>query len=115
MENRFLRTTVASAVPIPTTPFAVSFESQHRPSVETHTGEIDTIPSSVLGRFEVFPPVKVGALLYPMVNDDLKRGRIHPIEGTPIIIKTINLNAEWRDIEADMLDFVHRVEMPYSH
>ena len=35
---------------------------------------------------------KVGALIYPMVNNDLKRGKVHPIDGTPIIIKTINLN-----------------------
>lgn len=54
---------------------------------------------------------KVGALLYPMVNDDLKRGTVHPIAGTPIIIKTINLNSEWRDIEQDMLDFILRIEM----
>ncbi len=57
-----------------------------------------------------FDGKKVGALLYPMVNDDLKRGTVHPISGTPIIIKTINLNTDWREIEQDMLDFISRIE-----
>ena len=49
-------------------------------------------------------------MIYPMVTNDLKRGRVHPIKGTPIIIKTINLDDEWKNIEDDMLDFVHRIE-----
>lgn len=53
---------------------------------------------------------KVGALLYPMVNNDLTKGKVHPIMDTPIIVKTINLNTEWRNIEADMLDFLQRIE-----
>ena len=57
-----------------------------------------------------YPGKKVGALLYPMVNNDLKRGKVHPIDGTPIIIKTINLNEDWRTIEGDMMDFLTRIE-----
>ena len=53
---------------------------------------------------------KIGALLYPMVNDDLSRGVVHAIEGTPIIVKTINLNDNWRNIEKDLLNFVYRIE-----
>lgn len=79
----------------------------------TRTGHLNQVRGYLID--SEFPGPKVGALLYPMVNNDLKRGKIHPIEETPIIIKTINLNADWRDIEADMLDFVHRVEIPYSH
>lgn len=79
----------------------------------TRTGHLNQVRGYLID--SEFPGPKVGALLYPMVNNDLKRGKIHPIEETPIIIKTINLNADWRDIEEDMLDFVHRVEIPYSH
>lgn len=57
-----------------------------------------------------FDGKKVGALLYPMVSDDLGRGVVHAIKGTPIIVKTINLNADWRDVESDMLDFIYRIE-----
>lgn len=32
------------------------------------------------------------------------------IDGTPIIIKTINLNEDWRTIEGDMMDFLTRIE-----
>ena len=53
---------------------------------------------------------KIGALVYPMVENDLSAGRLHPIEGTPIIIKTIDLNAEWRDIEKDLLDFLKKMQ-----
>lgn len=55
---------------------------------------------------------KYGALVYPMVNNNLKRGTMIPILGTPIIVKTINLNDDWRNIEKDMLEFVHKVEKP---
>lgn len=57
---------------------------------------------------------KVGALLYPMVNNDLKTGTVKRIAGTPIVIKTINLAADWHEIEADMLDFVSRLEKIYQ-
>lgn len=54
---------------------------------------------------------KVGALLYPTVNHDLSKGKVFPIQDTPILIKTINLQAEWREIEEDMLNFVNKIEM----
>lgn len=54
---------------------------------------------------------KIGALLYPMVNNDLGKGKVFPIQGTPILIKTINLQSDWREIEADMLSFVNKIEI----
>ena len=57
-----------------------------------------------------FDGKRIGALIYPMVNNDLKTGRLHPIQGTPMLIKTINLNVEWREIEDDLLDFLDRLE-----
>ena len=45
-----------------------------------------------------------------MVNDDLGRGIVHAIEGAPIIVKTINLNDNWKNIERDLLDFVCHIE-----
>lgn len=53
---------------------------------------------------------KVGALLYPMVNVELNRGKVFPIQDAPIIIKTINLNDEWRNIENDLLSFLQNIE-----
>ncbi len=57
-----------------------------------------------------FQGKKVGALLYPMVNDDLKKGTTVAGKDAQIIIKTINLNDDWVNIEQDMLDFVDRIE-----
>lgn len=57
-----------------------------------------------------FEGKKLGALLYPMVNDDLKKGKVIAGEDAEIIIKTINLNDDWTNIEEDMLDFVKRIE-----
>lgn len=51
---------------------------------------------------------KCGALLYPTVNTT--ENRIYPLENTPIIIKTINLNTEWKNIHDDMLTFVRTIE-----
>lgn len=53
---------------------------------------------------------KVGALLYPLTNRDAGKGIMIPIKDANIIIKTVNLNAEWRMIEADLLDFLKRME-----
>ena len=39
-----------------------------------------------------FEGQKIGALFYPMVNDDLTQGELYPIKGQNIIVKTINLN-----------------------
>ncbi len=57
-----------------------------------------------------FQGKKVGALLYPMVSDDLKKGTTVAGKDAQIIIKTINLNDDWVNIEQDMLDFVDRIE-----
>ena len=57
-----------------------------------------------------FKGKKVGALLYPMVNDDYRQGIVYAIEGAPIIIKTINLNDDWKNIKEDLLNFVARIE-----
>lgn len=46
-----------------------------------------------------------------MVNNDLSKGKVFPIQETPILIKTINLQNEWRKIEKDMLDFVKKIEV----
>ena len=61
-----------------------------------------------------FDGPKYGALLYPMVNDDLSKGEVTHITDTPIIIKTINLNDDWKNIEKDLLDFVNKIEKGYS-
>ena len=44
-----------------------------------------------------------------MVNNNLNRGKVFPIMDTPIIIKTVNLNADWRKIEEDLLSFINRI------
>lgn len=62
----------------------------------------------------LFEGAKMGALLYPMVNNDLQKGKAFPIKDTQIFVKTINLNSEWRDIENDMLDFLKRLEVAYT-
>ena len=57
-----------------------------------------------------FAGKKFGALLYPMVNNDLRNGSVLAIQGTPIAIKTINLNDAWQNIESDLLAFVAKTE-----
>ena len=56
---------------------------------------------------------KIGALLYPTTTNDLRQGIIFRIKRTPIIVKTLNLNNNWYDIEQDMLSFVDRIESSY--
>lgn len=75
---------------------------------KVRTGHLNQIRGYVLD--SDFDGKKVGALIYPMVNSDLSRGKVQPIKGTPIILKTINLNADWSDIEKDMLSFIHKIE-----
>lgn len=58
---------------------------------------------------------QIGALIYPMVNNDLQIGQVYRIKGTPILVKTLNLNDDWQNIESDMLDFIRRIETVYSH
>lgn len=77
--------------------------------LRTRTGHLNQVRGYLID--SEFPGNKVGALIYPMVNYDLNRGKVHPILETPIIIKTINLNSDWREIETDMLDFLHRIEV----
>ena len=57
---------------------------------------------------------KMGALIYPMVSNDLSKGRLIPIQGSNIMVKTINLNTDWKNIEADLLEFVRKFELGYS-
>lgn len=73
------------------------------------TGHLNQVRGYLLD--SEYPGKKVGALLYPMVNDDLSKGKVFPIQNTPILIKTINLQADWRGIEEDMLNFVNRIEI----
>lgn len=73
------------------------------------TGHLNQVRGYLLD--SEYPGKKVGALLYPMVNDDLSKGKVFPIQNTPILIKTINLQADWREIEEDMLNFVNRIEI----
>ena len=53
---------------------------------------------------------KIGVLVYPMVVNDLNKGKMFPIKGSHIIVKTINLADDWRNIEKDMLGFVSKFE-----
>lgn len=57
-----------------------------------------------------FEGIKHGALIYPTVyNDKLEKGSVKPIMGAHIIMKTINLNQDWQNIEDDLLNFVKKV------
>lgn len=53
---------------------------------------------------------KYGALLYPMTTNDLSKGKMIPFDGTPIYLKTINLNSDWKNIERDLLGFLSKLE-----
>lgn len=53
---------------------------------------------------------KVGALIYPMVNNNLASGSMRAIQDAHICIKTINLNTDWKNIEKDLLEFVKKFE-----
>lgn len=53
---------------------------------------------------------KIGALVYPMTNNDLKKGKVIPIQDSNIILKTINLASDWREIESDLLTFVNKID-----
>lgn len=58
-----------------------------------------------------FPGDKIGALIYPMVNNDISRGKMYPIQDANIMVKTINLNTDWKNIEYDLLEFVRKFEI----
>ena len=50
----------------------------------------------------------MGSLIYPLVSRDLGRGHLYPLKDAPVIVKTINLNCDWGDIEKDLLNFKKR-------
>lgn len=77
------------------------------------TGHLNQVRGYLLD--SEFSGGKIGALIYPMVNNDLQIGQVYRIKGTPILVKTINLNDDWQNIESDMLDFIRRIETVYSH
>lgn len=58
-----------------------------------------------------FSGSKYGALLYPSVNYDprYEKGKFISIKGAPVIVKAVNLNSEWSQIEGDLLNFVEKV------
>ena len=89
------------------TTFVSSYMSKDEESVRT--GHLNQIRGYLLD--SEYQGKKVGALLYPMVSNDLCKGKVFPIQGTPILIKTINLQSVWREIEEDMLDFVSKIEI----
>ena len=53
---------------------------------------------------------KLGALVYPTVKDDFPRPQMAPMQGSPVLFKTLNLDKQWRDIETDLLSFVPLLE-----
>jgi 5-methylcytosine-specific restriction enzyme subunit McrC len=59
----------------------------------------------------VFEGKKYGALIYPSIKPDkrFEVGELVRIKDSPILFKTINLNSDWKNIEADLLDFVYKV------
>lgn len=87
--------------------FVSSYMGKEEESIRT--GHLNQIRGYLLD--SEYPGKRIGALLYPMVNNDLSKGKVFPIQDTPILIKTINLQAEWREIEEDMLNFVNRIEI----
>lgn len=54
---------------------------------------------------------KIGALIYPMTTNDLQKGKIFPIEGSNIIVKTVNLNVGWQEIEKDLINFIYKLNI----
>lgn len=55
---------------------------------------------------------KFGALMYPTVyNDKYDDGVLLPIHDAHIIMKTLDLNRDWMQIESDLLSFVGKINM----
>ena len=69
---------------------------------------IDQIRGYVLD--STYDGKKLGALVYPTVQDDFKKPKMAPIRDAYVLFKTLNLDCPWRDIEADMLGFVTVLE-----
>lgn len=78
-------------------------------NMETYrTSHINQVRGYILD--STFNGKKYGALLYPAVYDNkLEKGKYLPISGTPIIVKTINLNQDWKEIENNLLAFVKKI------
>lgn len=76
------------------------------------TGHINQVRGYLLD--SNFVGKKVGALVYPLTTKDLNNGKVFPIQGTPIIVKTLDLSDEWFNIEADLLNFVKKIEVAKS-
>ena len=74
------------------------------------TGHINQLRGYILD--STFPGKRYGALLYPQTTHDIHQGRMIPLQNSYIVIKTINLNANWHEIEEDLLSFVHKFEQP---
>ena len=76
------------------------------------TGHINQLRGYILD--SKFRGGKVGALLYPSVNKDMKTEQLIPLADANIIVKTINLYDEWQNIEQDMLVFIEKIERSYK-
>lgn len=57
-----------------------------------------------------FVGAKVGSLIYPLTTHDYSEGSLKPVKGANIILKTVNLNTDWADIESDLLGFINKIE-----
>lgn len=71
------------------------------------TGHLNQVRGYLLD--SEFQGNKCGALLYPTVTSSVNT--VYPLQETPIIVKTINLNTDWQNIHDDLLDFVSRIEI----
>ena len=80
--------------------------------MNVRTGHLNQIRGYLLD--SEFDGGKMGALIYPMVNDNLSQGILYPIQGSHILIKTVNLNTDWMTIEGDLIEFVRKFELGYS-
>lgn len=90
-----------------------TFVSAHRNEDEERirTGHLNQVRGYVLD--SDYKGEKYGALIYPLVTKNLYAERLIPIEGSIIGIKTLDLNTEWEEIEADLLQYVHKMEKVY--
>lgn len=54
---------------------------------------------------------KFGALMYPTVyNDEYNKGKMVLIHDAYIIMKTLDLNRHWNELESDLLSFVNKID-----
>ena len=88
--------------------FVTAYMNENEQSVRT--GHLNQLRGYILD--STFPGKRFGALLYPQTTHDIHQGRMIPIQNSYIVIKTINLNADWHEIEEDLLSFVHKFEQP---